>query len=155
MPQPKPWSEARETRKQLARFLVVGTLSVLVDLAIYRLLGAALGWRMDVAKGISYWAGVVVGFVGNKLWTFESSSKSLREPISYLALYAITMLVNIGCNRAALAVLGAESVAIAFLFATGVTTVLNFVGMKLFTFKAAVEDRRRQLDPTPMQRRAA
>jgi putative flippase GtrA len=155
LPGPKPWSEAQETRKQLARFLVVGTVSVLVDLAAYRLFGSAFGWRMDIAKGISYWAGVVVGFIGNKAWTFESSSKSLREPISYVALYAVTMIVNIACNRAALAVLGSDAVTTAFLFATGVTTVLNFLGMKLVTFRQGVDDRRNVIESVSPKQQAA
>src|SRR5215471_16694432 len=135
--------EVRENRRQLSRFLVVGVASVATDLAVYRLLVSMAGLPLDVAKGLSYWAGVVVGFFGNKWWTFRSSRRSWAEPFSYAALYAVTMLVNIACNRGVLAALGSNWVAmpIAFLFATGVTTVLNFLGMRLFTFRKGVSDR--------------
>ena len=62
------------TRKQMIRFLLVGGSCVAVDLLAY---GILLN-HMDrvAAKGISYAAGVLVGFAGNKLWTFESKRKS-------------------------------------------------------------------------------
>lgn len=143
---PPAWSERRETRKQLLRFLVVGSMSVAVDFAVYRVLAVAM--PPDVAKGVSYLAGVVVGFFGNKWWTFESSRRSAAEPLVYLALYAVTLGVNVACNRAALAVLpalavvGSNGTGLAFLFATGVTTILNFLGMKKITFRRGIAERR-------------
>ena len=143
------WSERRETRKQLLRFLVVGGTSVLVDLAAYRALGWGLALRLDLAKAISYWAGVAVGFCGNKLWTFESSRRSLAEPISYVALYAATMAVNVGCNRAVLTIIGTEATTLAFLTATALTTVLNFLGMRLVTFRRGISQRRAAASEEP------
>jgi putative flippase GtrA len=125
----------------LLRFLVIGVSCVFVDLAVYRLLGWKLNLRLDVAKGVSYWAGVVVGFVGNKFWTFRSTQKSLREPLAYVILYVCTMLANIACNGAVLSILGANATALAFLFATGVTTCLNFAGMRLLVFRHGIQER--------------
>lgn len=135
------WSERRETRKQLLRFLVVGGTSVAVDFVVYRWL-AAVAVPPDAAKGGSYLAGVVVGFFGNKWWTFESARRSAAEPLLYLALYAVTLAVNVACNRAALAVLGSQATLLAFLLATGVTTVLNFLGMKKLAFRQGIAERR-------------
>jgi putative flippase GtrA len=134
------WDHGRETRKQLARFLVVGGTSVAVDFAFYALL-TRFSWHADLAKAVSYLAGVIVGFCGNKWWTFESRRRSATEPISYLALYAVTLAVNIACNRGALAVLSESANLWAFLFATGITTVLNFLGMKFVTFRRGVQNR--------------
>lgn len=136
------WDERRQTRRQLARFLVVGSSSVGIDFAVYSLLAGGLGWPADGAKGLSYLAGVVVGFFGNKWWTFESARRSAGEPIAYLALYAMTLLVNVACNWAVLVVLGPQRTGWAFLFATGVTTVLNFLGMKFVTFRRGIDQRR-------------
>ncbi|HEY2883240.1 MAG TPA: GtrA family protein [Pirellulales bacterium] len=147
---PRRWFESGENRRQLQRFLVIGGASFLTDLLFYRLLGTKTTLPLDVAKGCSYLVGVVVGFVGNKWWTFRSARRSLAEPLSYLALYAVTMLVNIGCNRLALVYLGPTAVGPAFLFTTGVTTVLNFVGMRRFTFRQAIESHRAQeFSPLP------
>jgi putative flippase GtrA len=129
----------RETRVQLVRFLVMGTTSVLVDLGVYRLLAAQFGMHIDFAKAISYWFGVLVGFAGNKFWTFRSGQKSIREPLSYAVLYCATMFANIGCNRAVLSIVGPQATGLAFLFATGVTTCLNFVGMRFLVFRRGIQ----------------
>lgn len=135
------WDHRRETRKQLARFLIVGFTSVAVDFAFYAAL-TRLSWHADVAKAVSYLTGVIVGFCGNKWWTFESTRRSAAEPIAYLACYAVTLIANVLCNRSVLALFGESASLWAFLVATGVTTVLNFIGMKFITFRRGVEERR-------------
>jgi putative flippase GtrA len=138
---PNRSQRSRESRIQLLRFLVIGVSCVFVDLGIYRILVVQFGLRVDVAKAISYWGGVVVGFIGNKFWTFRSQQKSLREPLSYFALYCVTMVANIGCNRAVLSILGPNATGLAFLFATGVTTCLNFIGMRFLVFRRGIQSR--------------
>lgn len=140
------WSERRETLKQIRRFLVIGVLSVLVDLTVYLIL-TRLGLMTHLAKGISYLSGMVVGFIGNKFWTFESARRSAAEPITYLLLYAITLAVNVAVNAVVLAMFvgilpPSWNKGWAFLVATGVTTVLNFLGMRFVTFFRGVRERR-------------
>jgi putative flippase GtrA/SAM-dependent methyltransferase len=132
----------RETHKQLLRFLVVGVAAVIVDSLLYRILGWSVGLPLYQAKGLSFMAGVAVGFVGNKLWTFQSRRKSLAEPITHLALYTVTMFVNVGCNEAILTALGNHATIVAYLTATAVTTVLNFLGMRFITFRHVLHERR-------------
>ena len=144
------WSERRETAKQVRRFLVIGSLSVLTDWTVYVLL-TRLGLMTDVSKGISYAAGMIVGFVGNKLWTFESARRSGDEPATYLLLYAATLGVNVAVNRALLELLAewmppGWTKGTALFVATGVTTVLNFVGMKWITFREGVRQRRERVE---------
>ena len=129
------------THQHLTRFLVMGSASVLTDFGVYWLLGTRAGFSREFGKGLSYLSGVLIGFVGNKYWTFESRRKSWTEPASYLAIYAITLLVNIGVNRLALTWLGADKTLDAFLVATGITTVLNFLGMRFITFRRGINAR--------------
>lgn len=136
------WSETRETGKQLRRFLIVGALCVLTDLLVYTPCVRLELASVATAKAISYLAGVAVGFVLNKRWTFESRRQGLREPASYLALYATTLVVNVACNHWALEVLGSHARPIAFLLATAASTVLNFLGMRWFAFRKGIEERR-------------
>ena len=96
---PANWSEASETGKQLRRFIVVGTLSVLTDLSLYYALIASVTDAATFAKAMSYLGGVLVGFVLNKQWTFESKRRKWTEPASYVALYTVTLGVNIACNH--------------------------------------------------------
>ncbi len=138
-----------ETARHIRRFLVVGLLSVLCDAATYALLLKA-GLYPAVAKGISYVTGMVFGFFGNKFWTFQSPQKSVAEPVVYLVVYAITLGVNVAINSFLIDQLSeglGPSLArgVAFLFATGVTTILNFLGMRLLAFRAGIRDHRERL----------
>ena len=132
--------EQRESRRQLLRFVVIGSTSVLIDLLCYHLL-TRNGMSPSPAKGVAYLIGMLFGFMGNKFWTFRSASKSLAEPIIFVLLYTVTLGVNVGINALALMVFGSEAKLLAFLIATGVTTVLNFVGMKLLAFRAGIQKR--------------
>jgi putative flippase GtrA len=133
---------AQENKRQIVRFLVVGCVSVAVDLVCYMFLGTILFFATSVAKGISYLAGMAVGFVGNKYWTFGSARRSASEPVTYAVLYVVTLAVNIGVNSAVLGITGGWK-APAFLLATAITTVLNFLGMRLITFREGIQDRLR------------
>lgn len=125
-------------RRRLTRFAAIGLLSVAADLSAYQALTGALS--PHAAKAVSYLVGVVVGFLGNKFWTFESKRRSAAEPALYLLVYAVTLGVNVGVNAAAFELSG--SVGFAFLAATSVTTVLNYLGLRLLAFRGAVRDKR-------------
>ena len=140
----------RDTRRQITRFLFVGGASVAVDLGIYTLLTSFTPLAWGVSKGVSYAAGVVVGFFGNKFWTFESRRRSAAEPAMYGALYALTLLLNIACNQLALSALGPQRKLIAFVFATSVTMVTNFLGMKFVAFRRASELQHRLQSQDPL-----
>lgn len=131
-----------DTRRQIARFVVVGSTSVAVDLGLYALLTTLTPLAWGLCKGVSYAAGVVVGFFGNKFWTFESPRRSAAEPAMFLLLYAATLVLNIICNQLALSALGPERKLVAFLFATCVTMITNFFGMKFVTFRQGIQMRK-------------
>ena len=127
------------SRKQITRFLFVGGNSVAIDLLCYSLLLGSMD--RGLAKGISYTVGVLVGFAGNKLWTFESKGKSFSEPTLYVFVYGITLVLNIGINSFVCESLSSRiqsertTQLLAFLIATGVTTILNFLGLKYLAFR--------------------
>ncbi len=135
--------------------MVVGTFCVFIDYGIYSALTTGAGLTVNVSKGLSYLVGIVVGFLLNKSWTFESSRRPWREAITYFALYAVTLVVNVNCNRLVLDLIGADHRMFAFVVATGVTTVLNFIGMRLVTFRQGIADRRAAVIRPPLDRLAA
>jgi putative flippase GtrA len=144
LPENASWKDSAQLRTlmvQLRRFLCIGGTSAAVDLLVYLLLYGSLS--SSPAKGISYMAGMLVGFIGNKFWTFESRRKCVTEPASYILLYGVTLIVNIAVNGGVLQLLYSYSVEprfariAAFLAATGLTTILNFVGLKFLTFRQA------------------
>lgn len=135
------WGTSRE-RRQVTRFLVIGCCTTATDLTIYMLLTSLGLLSPSPAKGSSYLSAMVFGFFGNKLWAFQSNRRSLDEPLAFFGLYGTTLLVNVGLNALGLAVLGHSVPArlMAFVAATGVTTVLNFLGLRFVAFRRGIEE---------------
>ena len=125
------------TGTQVPRFVLVGLASVAGDCLIYTSL-CTVGGNRVVAKGLSYIGGMCVGFLGNKRWTFQSSRTTFVEPLVYCGVYAITFAVNVVINAAVLSAMGDAGSLVAFVCATGMTTVLNFFGMKYVAFRGRI-----------------
>lgn len=118
-------------RKELLRFLVGGGSAVIIDYVTYKLL-LYFGMDVSLAKAISFICGSIVGFIINKLWTFESKSFYKSEILRYVILYAITAYINADVNDLALNLF--QNQLFAFFCATCISTVLNFIGQKFFVF---------------------
>lgn len=119
-------------KKELLRFLVGGGSAVLMDYITYKLF-MNFGIDRNIAKGSSFVCGSIVGFLINKLWTFESKGFSKKEIIRYIVLYSCTAFINAIINKATLMMISIEM--LGFLSATGVSTILNFLGQKYFVFQ--------------------
>ena len=118
-------------RKECFRFLIGGGSAVLVDYLLYQVF-LRIGIVAAGAKFLSFFCGAVVGFIINKCWTFERRGFVKEEVGKYLLLYSISAGVNAAVHQMLWFWIGKEE--IAFLGATGVSTVLNFVGQKFFVF---------------------
>ncbi len=120
-----------KTKKELKRFLVAGFSAVGTDLISYYLLLNTLDHNF--AKTISFLLGTVVAFLINKYWTFEKKEKSYKEIFQFGLLYMFTLGANVLVNKVVLDF--TAIVFLAFLVATGVSTILNFLGQKFWVFK--------------------
>lgn len=121
-------------KKQVLIFLFVGGSSVLIDYTSYILLTIA-DLDRNISKGLGFLFGAVFAYYANKKITFNYSGP-LRI-YQFFAVYSITLVFNIGINSAILAILPQTDAAInvAFILATAVSALLNFLGMKYFAFK--------------------
>ncbi len=119
-------------RKELLRFLVGGGSAVCVDYLSYKMLMLA-GLGRSMSKGSSFILGSIVGFIINKYWTFESKSFSKGEIFRYIILYSCTAVINTAVNKTVLIIAPMEL--LGFLCATGISTILNFLGQKYFVFR--------------------
>lgn len=123
-------------KREFGIFLIVGSLTVLVDFAVYR----GLLWldvtSIDLAKGVSFLAGTVFAYFANRFWTFGHQSIAAGSVGRFAVLYLSTLIANIAVNALALKALidVPSSLQWAFLLATGVSATLNFLGMKFFVF---------------------
>lgn len=117
--------------KEILKFLVGGGSAVLTDFLVYIFL---INWiPVSAAKTISYISGATVGFFINKLWTFESKKFKIAEIIKYVILYCVSAATNTLMNK--LVLIAFSSVIFAFLCATGVSTIINYLGQKFIVFK--------------------
>ena len=121
--------------KQLQRFLIVGFTTVLIDFTVYRLL-LYLDSPTAIAKGLGFIAGTIFAYFANKLWTFSRAKGGANVFSMFIALYLITLIINVGVNSGVVSVLGEEELflMLAFLVATGTSATLNFVGMQMIVF---------------------
>lgn len=122
--------------KELLRFFVGGGTGVITDYIIYKIL-LSMSIDISISKTVSFICGSIVGFIINKLWTFESKSFVKSEIYKYVILYSITAIINSLINNLAIYIIGIQF--IAFLCATGTSTVLNFLGQKFFVFRGKGE----------------
>lgn len=124
---------------QLKRFAVAGGCAVVTDASSYNLLLPFVS--TPLAKGTSFVLGSCVAFVANKYWTFRSSDSSIREIPLFVLLYGSTLGANVATNHAVLHVLPGAKI-VGFLVATGVSTILNFVGQRFIVFRAGIGESR-------------
>ena len=125
------WIKSKFEIKEILKFLVGGGSAVVVDALFYAILKAYIDF--SVAKAISYILGAFVGFIINKLWTFESKKFKVAEIYKYIILYACSAVVNTGVNKFVIWII--PSTVFAFLCATGTSTVMNFLGQKFLVFR--------------------
>lgn len=123
-------------RKEASVFLIVGSLTVGVDYVSYQLL-MWLGLAIAIAKALGFIAGTVFAYFANRHWTFGHVEHAPNSMPRFIVLYAVTLGANISVNHAVLYLAGESTVGVnlAFLMATAVSAILNFVGMKFLVFK--------------------
>jgi putative flippase GtrA len=122
-------------KKELLFFLVAGCSAVGTDALIYHFLFQRLGY--SPAKAVSFLTGTIVAYLLNKFLTFQAPQKSFTEFGRFGVLYSGTLVANVTVNRAILFLLP-QHVLIAFLFATAVSAILNFLGQKFWVFAPAI-----------------
>jgi putative flippase GtrA len=124
-------------KRELAIFLVVGALTVLVDFVSYRgLIGFGV-MAVDMAKATGFLIGTLFAYFANRFWTFGHKPHVRGSAWRFAVLYASTLGANVLINSLALKLFvdAVAAIPLAFLVATGVSSSLNFLGMKFFVFR--------------------
>lgn len=122
---------------QLVRFVLIGGFCALVDSGIYWLLLQADAW-VHLAKAVSFIAGTTTAFFLNRRFTFNAGSSGGAGQVGgFVLLYTVTFFVNVGVNALALNLLPESrwQVALAWVIAQGMATVINFVMLKWVVFR--------------------
>lgn len=127
---------------ELKRYLFAGVSAVACDTAVYFLLVSVV--TPSAAKAISFVSGTIVAYLLNKFWTFKKPKRSHTEVAKFVTLYVLTLGANVAVNRVVLDVLprvlpalAGFGVQIGFVAATGISTVLNYLGQKFWVFQSS------------------
>lgn len=130
-------------KRELAIFLIVGLLTVVIDFLLYRgiLYIKPFGFEnINIAKGFSFIGGTIFAYFANRFWTFNQQSTRAGSVVRFIAVYILGLIANIVVNHLCITWfkaffnLAELSIILAFVLATGVSATLNFIGMKFFVF---------------------
>ena len=122
--------------RQVAAFLVVGSLSAAIDAGVFLLLNS-LGMHPVLASCLGFLSAFAVNFTGNRRVVFRARSSRGQLP-----RYIVLVIVNF-CLSAAIVALGIAlglSPVAAKVVSLAIIAVVNFIAMRQWVFRAASED---------------
>jgi len=121
------------------RFIPVGVTAVAIDLLVYAgMIRADLD--PSVSKLVSFLAGALFAFIGNRYYTFRRQSGSYGFVLFWF-VYATSLVLNVTVNVGLLAIFKGFAtpswlpLGFAFVAATGVSAASNFIGMRTLVFR--------------------
>lgn len=121
---------------QLVRFGLVGAIGFVVNLAVYALFVHSVGVDYRIAAVVAWVVAVLNNFVFNRHWTFDARDGIARFQamrfvvVSLVAFGCSLLLLTLLVEGAGLAKVPAQALAVA------AATPLNFLGNKLWSFRA-------------------
>jgi len=122
---------------QLVRFGLVGAIGFVVNLAVYALFVHAVGVDYRIAAVVAWVVAVLNNFVLNRHWTFDARDgiarfQAMRFVVVSLVAFGFSLLLlTLLVESAGLAKVPAQALAVA------AATPLNFLGNKLWSFRAS------------------
>ncbi len=122
---------------QLVRFGLVGAVGFIVNLVVYSLFVHSVGVDYRVAAVVAWLVAVLNNFVLNRHWTFDARGgqvhfQALRFVVVSLVAFGFSLLLlTLLVESAGMGKLPAQAVAVA------ASTPLNFLGNKLWSFRAS------------------
>ena len=119
---------------QFFRFLVVGSISTVVNYSFFYFLFKFLFVNYLISSGAGYVLGLLVGFAINKQWTFEVKDESKNYLLGYLIIYTLSLIIGILFLKFLVEMLSFKA-EMANIFVLILTTLTNFFGIKTLVFK--------------------
>lgn len=140
---------SKELKIQLVKFVLIGTLATLTDLGCYYMFLNIFPEKIlslisneAVSKTLSFICGILVTYNFNKYWTWKQKDRSNKRFIKFSILYGCSLVLNVTINSGFLYLLHHKEFFtdlpykyfIAFVFATGFSSIFNFIGQKKWVF---------------------
>ena len=125
---------------KFVKFGIVGASGMVVHLCVLYLCRDVLGINTFISNTLGFIVAATTNYILNRIWTFRSHDKQVGMEYMNFILLA---LIGLGINNGTLWLSGRMlpewnadwRFYILWIFAVGVTTLWNFLGNMLFTFK--------------------
>jgi len=126
-----------KARKEIARFLIAGTVAGATDFGIYYFLLHFLSFPM--AKGISFTCAGIVSYLLNKYWIFQyNRSSSYPEMGRYILINFLALGINVVTNQSILE-RWPGAIFLALIIASMLTGFFTFVCFKWWVFRTLLQ----------------
>lgn len=130
---------------ELAKFAVIGGFAYLTDLILFNLLRTQTGYGPLTAKALSLVASIVVGFAGNRYWTYRERAgdggalQVTKQGLAFVGVTQVGNLIQMTFLAFSHYVLGMTSLLADNVFGNvvgmGVATVFRFWGYRTWVFR--------------------
>ena len=121
---------------QLVRFAIVGASGYVVNIAVFALLLREAGMHFRLASVCAFVIAVANNFLWNRSWTFAARDGHAGfQAVRFYVVSVVAFGVSFLILNVLVAGLGADKI-LAQAIAVAAATPLNFVGNKLWSFRA-------------------
>ena len=125
---------------KFVKFGIVGASGMVVHLCVLYLCRDVLGINTFISNTLGFIVAATTNYILNRIWTFRSKEKQVG--VEYIK-FILVSVIGLGVNNGSLWLLSrllpswAEDwrFYILWAFAVGITTIWNFFGNLLFTFR--------------------
>ena len=121
------------------KFFIVGCIGFVIDISIYFLL-LNEGYASFISKGLSFICSVIICYFLNSYFTFNRARMGSLKFFKYSAVYLFSFFVNMVSNEYMLMEINKTSLneysyMIAFIWATFLSLIINFLGLRYYVFR--------------------
>jgi putative flippase GtrA len=127
--------------KELSAFGIVGAFCFLLDVGLFQLFYAHLGWGAVTSKVVATLVSMTVAYIGHRYWSFSHRARTTvrREYVLFALINGATLLVSTGIVAFVRYPLGQEGVIAlqaANIAAIVAGTVLRYLAYRRWVFPA-------------------
>ena len=136
--------EFNKTFFQGIKFLIVGGLATLADLAFFNILVLIITGNPLIAKSLSFLVSITMKYTGNRYWTFQTHTESpiKKEIVQFIFITIIGLGIDLATFYYATKVAGPQFglsvhlwTQISVILSALSSAVISFLGYKFLVFK--------------------
>lgn len=118
---------------EIYKFIIIGIIAVCIDAFVYYFLGNFEFFTYPISKKISFICGAAFAFFFNRSYVFQIKHKNIKQILGFSILYFISFFCNAFSHDFVLYKI--DIPAVSFIFATAVSTIINYLGQKFVIFR--------------------